>query len=99
MKTEKELKEYANLISQKIAIRTYNSGNSSDDERVSTLEEQKIIHTIVYGGLLAINEGKDKKSIISACEYISNLQFENVIKNGEINSYMSIYIPMMEYKF
>ena len=83
--TEKELREYAEKQAETIVIRNYENGNSKDTKRNSHTYENKIIFTIIYGGLLAINNGGDKQSIKDTCEFIGNLQIP------EMNGYDTVY--------
>lgn len=87
--TEQELKEFAKEQAKTITIRIYIDGNSKDITRNTSKPEAKIIETIIYGGLLAIRDNGDVRSIIDACEYIAKLQIP------EMNGYHSIYLPMM----
>lgn len=53
--TEKALSLIADRVSQTTTIRRYENGNSFDDTRRSTDEQQKIVYKIAYGALLGIN--------------------------------------------
>ena len=86
--TEQELKEYAQEQSKTIVIRTYENGNSKDEKRKATKSESKIIKSIIFGGLLAINSGANVQSVADTGEYIGNLQIP------EMNSYDTIYNPI-----
>ena len=90
--TEQELKEYAQEQSKTIVIRTYTNGNSKDEKRKATKPERKIIESIIFGGLLAINSGANVQSVADASEYIGNLQIP------EMNSYDTIYNPIKDYQ-
>lgn len=83
--TEKELKEYAEKQAKTIVIRRYESGNSYDDKRTTTEPEERIIQSIIYGALLAINSGSDKQSAKNTAEYIGDLQIPTM------NGYDTIY--------
>jgi hypothetical protein len=89
--SEQDLRKFAQGISGTIVIRTYKDGNSDDTRRKATKREQGIIESIVFGGLLAISVGNNHDAVISACEYIANLQ----VPLG--NNYDNIYIPMQEW--
>jgi hypothetical protein len=95
--TEQELKAYADMKAETIVIRTYNKGNSSDDRRDTTDAEKQIISSIIFGGLLAIRHGSDKHSVQDACEYIGNIQMRNVVLEGEMNGYDTIYTAIREF--
>ena len=89
--TEQELKEYAKEQSKTIVIRTYTNGSSKDERREATKPERKIIESIIYGGLLAINSGANVQSVADAGEYIAKLQIP------EMNSYDTIYNPIKDH--
>lgn len=96
--TEEELKAYATMKAETIVIRSYDTkGNSSDDRRDTTPEEKKIIESVIFGGLLAIRSGSDKQSVKHACEYVGNLLMKDIIHEGQMNGYDSIYNPIGEY--
>jgi hypothetical protein len=99
--TEQELRAYAEMKAETIVIRTWSGkeykSNSSDDRRDTTLEEKKIIESVIFGGLLAIRSGADKSSVKHACEYIGNILMEGKITEGRMNGYDSIYNPIGEY--
>jgi hypothetical protein len=95
--TEQELKAYAEMKAETIVIRTYKNGNSDDERRDSTPEEKKIIESVIYGGLLAIRSGVDKQSVKHACEYIGNIFMKDIVTEGEMNGYDSIYNPIGEF--
>lgn len=95
--TEQELKAYAEMKAETIVIRTFNNGNSSDDIRDTTPSEKQILTSIIYGGLLAIRYGAQKQSVLDACEYIGNIQVEELIKNGRMNGYDSVYMPISQF--
>ena len=95
--TEKELKEYADMKAENIVIRTWRNGNSSDDVRSTTDAEKAVISSIIFGGLLAIRHGSDKQSVQNACEYIGNIQMHNIVTDGEMNGYDTIYSAIREF--
>lgn len=92
-KTEQELKEYATQAAETIVIRTYNNGNSEDTKRNTTKLEKRIIFAIIYGALLAINNGADKQSAKDTAEYIGDLQIP------EMNGYDTIYNKIGDFQF
>lgn len=83
VKTEAELKEIAEAMSETIMIRTYENGNSNDTRRKTTKPEKAIIYKIAYGALLALNHG-----IVDSAEYTIDLFIP------ECNGYDTIYIPL-----
>ena len=96
--TDQELREYAEKQAETIVIRTYDErGNSNDERRTSTEAEKQIISSIIYGGLLAIRSGADEKSVADACEYIGYIQMRNVVADGKMNGYDSIYRPIRDF--
>jgi len=96
--TEQEIREYAEKQAETIVIRTYDEkGNSNDDRRASTEDEKRILFSIIYGGLLAIRSGADEKSVAAACEYIGYIQMRNVVTDGRMNGYDSIYRPIRDF--
>lgn len=97
--TEQELREYAEKQAETIVIRTYDErGNSNDERRTSTEAEKQIISSIIYGGLLAIRSGADKKSVAGVCEYIGYIQMRNVVTVGKMNGYDSVYRPIRDFE-
>ena len=96
--TEQELREYAEKQAETIVIRSYDErGNSNDERRASTEAEKRILSSIIYGGLLAIRSGADEQSVADACEYIGNIQMRNVVKEGRMNGYDSVYRPIRDF--
>jgi hypothetical protein len=99
--SEQELKEYAEKQAETIVIRSYKNGCSSDNRRKSTDKEKKIIENIIYGGLLGIRWGhgnnKETDAIIDACEFIGNLQMKELVNDGEMNGYDTIYLPLQNW--
>lgn len=97
MKSEKELKEYAQQVGKEIVIRKYINGNSEDTRRQTNKEESKLIASVVYGSLLAINQKadlqSDLQSVADAAEYIIRQLLP------EVNGYDTIYLPIKEYSF
>ncbi len=93
MKSEKELKEYAQQVGKEIVIRKYINGNSEDTRRQTNKEESKLIASVVYGSLLAINQKADLQSVADAAEYIIRQLLP------EVNGYDTIYLPIKEYSF
>ena len=95
VKTEAELKEIAEAMSETIMIRTYENGNSNDTRRKTTKPEKAIIYKIAYGALLALNHGEEvrssrmaEQSIVDSAEYTIDLFIP------ECNGYDTIYIPL-----
>lgn len=91
---ETELQEIAREKSKTIVIRTYNNGNSNDERRDATPEEQENIYKLLYAGLLAINfrHGKEYQGVMDACEYAGHLFLpENT------NCYDTIYLPLYNF--
>lgn len=88
---EKELQEIARENSKTIVIRTYNNGNSNDERREATPEEQENIYKLLYAGLLAINfkHGKEYQGVMDACEYAGHM----FLPEGT-NCYDTIYLPL-----
>lgn len=94
--SEQLCKEYAEMKSEEIVIRSYDkNGNSNDERRKASKPERRIIESIIYGGLLAVREGektkKEMEAIIDSCEFIAKIQLP------EMNGYDTIYIPMHEF--
>ncbi len=76
--TEKELKAYAEQKAETIVIRSYDNWHSTDTRRKTTPREKEIIKSIIFGGLLAINQGADRQSVADACEYIGNIMLPTI---------------------
>ncbi len=97
--TEKELREYAEMQAETIEIRTWKNGNSYDNRRETTEQEKHIITSVIYGALLAINSGADKQSAKDTAEYTGNLLMRDIVKDGKMNGYGTIYIPIDNFNF
>jgi len=99
--SEQELKEYAEKQAETIVIRNYKNGCSSDNRRKSTEEEKKIIGSIIFGGLLSIRWGhkssNEINAILDTCEFIGNLQMRELVNDGEMNGYDTIYLPLQNW--
>ncbi len=94
-KTEGELNEIADRISDTIMIRTYTNGNSNDERRATTPEEKSIIYKIAYGALLGLNWGEDcRASRIAEQKIIDTAEFQIGLFIPECNGYDTIYIPL-----
>lgn len=94
-KTEAELKEIAEAMSETVMIRTYENGNSNDTRRKTTKKEKDIIYNVAYGALLGMNWGEDVRSselaaqaIIDTAEFTINRFISNC------NGYDTMYIPL-----
>lgn len=96
--SENELQLFAQRIAERITIRTYNNGNSSDITRKPTKSEFEIIYNVAYGALLAFrwrincsNETQIEahlQSILDCSEFTLN----QLIK--DCNSYDTLYCPL-----
>ena len=94
-KTQDELKQIAESISESIMIRTYTNGSSNDERRETTLEEKSIIYKIAYGALLGLNWGEDcRRSRIAEQKIIDTAEFQIGLFIPECNGYDTIYIPL-----
>ena len=94
-KTESELKEIANKISDTIMIRTYENGNSYDNRRNTTTIEEAIIYKIAYGALLGLNYGDDcRKSRFAEQKIIDTVEFIIDQFIPDCNGYDTIYLPL-----
>lgn len=84
-----EREELAKKIAQRITIRSYDEkGNSNDETRNTTDEEEKIIYNVVYGALGALNSAQTEKEeyqIANTAEWIINSFLPY------INGYISVY--------
>ena len=76
-----------------IVIRDYDSGNSTDERRTAAAEESKITFACIYGALLAINNNKNPQPCMDTVEFTANLL------NPKANNYLTVYCPIMDYKF
>lgn len=91
------LKFMAKHMAKNITIRTYENGNSKDEKRPATKEEQKIIYNVAYGALHTLNYGEQMRS--------SKEMTQAVIDNAEItldlfipncNGYDTMYCPLQK---
>ena len=97
-----ELKELAELLSYNISIRTHDGGNSHDETRKATKAQSRILFGVIYGALLALNQGEEVRSnpkmeqaIIDAAEFQADILMQPYLKEGEeLQGYMSVYIPL-----
>ena len=90
MTTEKAIKEYAEKVSENITIRKYDEiGNSKDEERKSTPEEQVIIKAVITCALLSA-KGKfaDIQTAADTAEFIGDQLLPGA------NGYLSFYQPI-----
>ena len=99
--SEIALKEIAKGISERIAIREYDNGNSRDTWRETDEQEANAIFTVAYGALLSLNWGEDARGkipavaqgIIDTAEFTLDLLIRP-IHGEECNGYMTIYCPL-----
>jgi len=99
---EQELKDLAQEISERIAVRRYDNGNSVDTWRTPTKRQKKMMHGIVYGALLALNYGEATRSsadaanaIIDAAEFQADILLRDTLREGEeLQGYMCVYLPL-----
>lgn len=95
-KTEAELKEIADVISQNITIRTYDDkGNSNDETRATTDAEKSILYKIVYSALLGLNWGekcRDSNDMTEAI--IDTAEFTTIVFLPECNAYDTVYCAL-----
>lgn len=95
VKTEAELKEIAEAMSETIMIRTYENGNSKDTRRKTTKPEKAIIYKIAYGALLALNHGEDSRSSrLAEQKIIDTAEFTIDLFIPDCNGYDTMYIPL-----
>lgn len=93
--SESQLKTFAEDIARTIEVRNYDGGSSSDKRRESTPEEFKTIFNVVYGGMLAMNNAKSTiQAVLDTCEYIGNLFMRDIVNDGQMNGYGTIYCPL-----
>lgn len=94
-KTETELKEIAEEISDTIMIRTYENGCSRDTRRKSSRIEKDIIYRIAFGALLGLNWGEDcRSSRIAEQKIIDSAEFTIGLFIRDCNGYDTIYNPL-----
>lgn len=94
-KTEAELREMAEGISQEIVIRTYENGNSRDTRRKTTAKEKGIIYRVAYGALLALNHGEEVRSSRLAEQFIvDSAEFTIDLFIPDCNGYDTMYNPL-----
>ena len=95
-KSDREYKSWAREIAKHITIRTYIDGNSQDNTRESTPEEENAIYGILMGAMLAYGwraEG-NLDSILDTAEFSGHYLIP--CKEGEVNCYDTIYIPLQK---
>lgn len=91
-KTEAELREVAEAISEEIVIRTIENGNSRDTRRKATVKEKAIIYR---GALLALNHGEDSRSSrLAEQKIIDTAEFTIDLFIPDCNGYDTMYIPL-----
>lgn len=87
--TESEIREYVKQNSKTIVIRSYSeSGCSIDTVKKSTKKESAIIEAVLFGALVAINNGSDIQSCKDTAEYTGDVLLPNV--NGYDTFYRRI---------
>ncbi len=105
---EAELKAMAEIISEKITIRTWyrlgrngehipaesGSGSSEDTPRGTTPEEAKIIFNAAYGALLAINWNREHPETFQAIRDTAEFIVRLSFNDFHCNAYDTIYIPL-----
>jgi hypothetical protein len=91
--SEAELKTYAEKVSDSIVIRTYANGNSKDEKRTTTEPEKRLIFSLIFGALLAINAGANSQSVKDCAEYTGDLLIP------QMNGYDSIYNVISDFSF
>lgn len=97
-----ELKELAELMSYSISVRTHEGGTSHDTTRRATKKQREILFGVIYGALLALNQGEEVRSnpkmeqaIIDAAEFQADILMQPYLKDGEeLQGYLSVYIPL-----
>lgn len=92
-KSEWEYKETARALAKNITIRTYIDGNSSDNQRPSTPEEEDAIYGILMAAMLAYGRRSDSDlhSVLDTAEFAGHFL---ISKEEEVNCYDTIYIPL-----
>ena len=90
------LKFMAEQMAKTITIRTYDEkGNSNDENRPATKEEQKIIYNIAYGALHTLNYGKQMRSSKDMTQaVIDNAEMTLDLFIPDCNGYDTIYCPL-----
>ena len=93
---ESDLTDIAISISKDIYIRTYDErGNSKDEKRSATNDEQKIIYNIAYGALHTLNYGKQMRSSEDMTQaVIDNAEITLDLFISDCNGYDTIYCPL-----
>lgn len=94
-KTETELREMAEAISEEIVIRTIENGNSRDTRRKASKPEKAIIYKIAYGALLALNHGEEvRSSRLAEQSIVDGAEFTIDLFIPDCNGYDTMYRPL-----
>lgn len=94
-KTEAELREMAEAISEEIVIRTIENGNSRDTRRKASKPEKAIIYKIAYGALLALNHGEEARSSrLAEQSIVDGAEFTIDLFIPDCNGYDTMYRPL-----
>lgn len=89
------LKFMAEQMAKNITIRTYDRGDSKDEKRSATNDEQKIIYNIAYGALHTLNYGKQMRfSKDMAQAVIDNAEITLDLFIPDCNGYDTMYCPL-----
>ena len=97
--TERQAKDYARKCAEYVYIRNYEGNDSIDGKRRATEEESKLIERAIGAALLTILEwGEDSiKKAVATAEYFAYDDDKAKLKIPEINTFLSIAIPITDY--
>lgn len=93
--TEQEAKEYAEIVSNTLVVRTYDNGNSDDTERKTTSREKEILTNIICGALFAIRTNQLGGIAIQTAK--DTAEFAADLMLPYINGYESVYLKIDDF--